>query len=256
MSSDQILAHLQRTLEGLAKHLFGPSIPMRWVGAYFPFTDPSLELEIWFEGEWMEVLGCGVIHPEILRNAGRVPPPSTAPDGGGDADAAVSGWAFGLGLERWAMILFGIPDIRLFWSQDERFLSQFKSGDIVPFRPYSKYPPVYKDLSFWLPQSRTPPAYGEKAPSVHRDIRGGSDSGTMSAWHANDMYEAIRAAGGDLIEQVQLLDEFVHPKTNRISHCYRITWRSMDRNLTNEEIDELQVQVRERVSEELGVELR
>ena len=49
------------------------------------------------------------------------------------------------------MVLFNIPDIRLFWSQDERFLSQFKSGKITQFQSYSKYPPCYKDMSFWLP---------------------------------------------------------------------------------------------------------
>lgn len=65
------------------------------------------------------------------------------------------GWAFGLGLERLAMILFGIPDIRLFWSQDERFTSQFKKGVISKFVPYSKYPLCYKDVSFWLPENKS-----------------------------------------------------------------------------------------------------
>ena len=64
---------------------------MRWVDAYFPFTDPSLELEIKWEGDWLEVLGSGVYRDQVLVNAGR-----------GDC----FGWAFGLGLERWAMKLF------------------------------------------------------------------------------------------------------------------------------------------------------
>lgn len=63
------------------------------------------------------------------------------------------GWAFGLGLERLAMVLFSIPDIRLFWSEDERFTSQFKAGKIVKFNSYSKYPLCYKDVSFWLPET-------------------------------------------------------------------------------------------------------
>lgn len=55
-------------------------------------------------------------------------------------------WAFGLGLERLAMVLFDIPDIRLFWSEDERFTKQFKAGQVTKFTPYSKYPPVFKVL--------------------------------------------------------------------------------------------------------------
>lgn len=61
------------------------------------------------------------------------------------------GWAFGLGLERLAMVLFDIPDIRLFWSEDDRFSSQFQDGKITKFVPYSKFPMCYKDVSFWLP---------------------------------------------------------------------------------------------------------
>lgn len=64
-----------------------------------------------FQGKWLEVLGCGVIHRDVMNNAGR---------------KGEVGWAFGLGLERLAMVLFSIPDIRLFWSNDVRFLSQFK----------------------------------------------------------------------------------------------------------------------------------
>ena len=61
------------------------------------------------------------------------------------------GWAFGLGLERLAMVLFSIPDIRLFWSKDSRFLEQFQDGKITHFQPFSKYPPCIKDVSFWVP---------------------------------------------------------------------------------------------------------
>lgn len=88
------------------------------------------------------------------------------------------GWAFGLGLERIAMVLFGIPDIRLFWSEDPRFRQQFADGSIVPFRPFSKNPPCYKDVSFWLP-----------------------DAG----FHENDLCEVIRDAGGLLVEEVKLV---------------------------------------------------
>jgi tRNA synthetases class II core domain (F) len=94
--TDLAAKRLKEALEGLAKHLFG-DVECRWVDAYFPFTNPSFELEIFFEGDWLEVLGCGVTEQAILDangNTGNV------------------SWAFGLGLERLAMVLFDIPDIR------------------------------------------------------------------------------------------------------------------------------------------------
>jgi len=196
---------LKTTLEGLMDHLFGP-VEKRWNEDYFPFTDPSFEMEIMYEGEWLEVLGCGVIHQEVLEMAGR---------------EDRRGWAFGLGLERLAMILFKIPDIRLFWSNDERFLNQFQQGTITEFQPYSKFPPVFKDIAFWIPES----------------------------FVENDFYELGRGIAGDLVERMELTDSFTNPKTNKTSKCYRVTYRSMDRSLTNEEIDALQNELRERVAE-------
>ena len=204
---------LKAGLEGMVAKLFG-NVEMRWVPAYFPFTNPSFELEIFFQGEWLEVLGCGIIQPEIVRNSGR-----------GESEI---GWAFGLGLERLAMVLFDIPDIRLFWTADDRFHKQFTSGNIVRFIPFSKYPPCYKDVTFWVPDG----------------------------FHPNDLNEVVRDIAGDLVEQVELMDEFTHPKTQKISNCFRITYRSMERSLTNEEIDELQLHVRESVVNRFGAELR
>lgn len=107
---------LKQTLEALCADLFGAQAERRWVDAYFPFTHPSFELEVLHEGRWLEVLGCGVVRQELLASAG--------------AGQKV-GWAFGLGLERLAMILYGIPDIRLFWSEDTGFTHQF--AKLSPF---------------------------------------------------------------------------------------------------------------------------
>ena len=107
-ASKKVEADMKETLDGLVRALFG-DVEMRWNPDYFPFTDPSWELEIRFNGEWTEVLGCGVVRQEILSTCGY-----------GHARA----WAFGLGLERLAMILFNVPDIRLFWSRDSRFHEQ------------------------------------------------------------------------------------------------------------------------------------
>lgn len=126
------------------------------------------------------------------------------------------------------MVLFKIPDIRLFWTSDERFHQQFQPGVITTFEPYSKYPGCYKDVSFWVPQN----------------------------FHVNDFHALARDVAGDLIEHVELIDEFTHPKTSRTSHCYRLMYRSMDQSLTNEEVDVLQFKLRERLQGELGAELR
>jgi len=211
-SCSLVASDLKATLEGLCDHLFGP-VEKRWLDDHFPFTEPSFELEIFYNGDWMEVLGCGVIHSDVLTNVGL---------------EHRRGWAFGLGLERLAMVLFAIPDIRLFWTDDVRFSSQFKPGQLTTFTPYSKYPPCFKDISFWLPEDFEP----------------------------NDFFELSRSVAGELIEKVDLVDTFTHPKNGRTSHCYRIAYRSMDRNLTDEEINQLQVELRDRVASELNATLR
>lgn len=90
---------------------------------------------MFFDGKWVEMLGCGVIHQSVLDRSGR---------------GTERGWAAGLGLERFAMRLFKIPDVRLFWSTDKRFLEQFTKGQITEFKEFSKYPVCYKDLSMWI----------------------------------------------------------------------------------------------------------
>ena len=168
---------------------------------------------MFYQDEWLEVLGCGVIHADVLDRCGL---------------ASRRGWAFGLGLERLAMVLFAIPDIRLFWTDDERFHKQFKEGTVSTFKPYSKYPPVFKDIAFWCPES-----YVE-----------------------NDFNELARSIGGELIERVENIDTFTNPKTGKTSNCYRITYRSMDRSLTDVEINALQDSLRDEAASALSVELR
>lgn len=162
---EPVAAHLKYSLNAMLRKLFAdePDLEVRWIQAYFPFTSPSYEVEIKYKGEWLEVLGCGVVRQELLNQAG-------LPD--------KIGWAFGLGLERLAMVLFGIPDIRLFWSQDERFLSQFTPGHIQKFKAFSKYPPCIKDISFWLPENE---------------------------WQENNFCELVRDVAGDIVENVKLV---------------------------------------------------
>ncbi|KAI9300131.1 phenylalanyl-tRNA synthetase, partial [Cunninghamella echinulata] len=216
---EPLVAHLKHSINSMICHLFAsePNLKVRWIEAYFPFTSPSYEVEIYYQGEWLEVLGCGIVQQALLNQ--------------NKQGNKTVGWAFGMGLERLAMVLFGIPDIRLFWSQDERFIEQFTPGHINKFQPFSKYPPCIKDISFWLPES------DEK-------------------WHDNNFCETVRGVAGDLVENVKLIDDFTHPKTKKRSLCYRIIYRSMDRNVTNEEINEIQETVRSTVQSEFKVDLR
>jgi phenylalanyl-tRNA synthetase alpha chain len=221
-SSEHVISDLKDSLEGLAGRLFGSGADIRWVGGDFPFTTPSFELEVLWGGEWLEVLGCGELRRGVLEH-------------GGIKNGATRGWAFGLGLERLAMVRFGIPDIRLFWSQDPRFVKQFQSGNLTTsFQPYSNFPPVHKDVSFW--------------------VEGDSATGTRLPFHENDVHECARDVGGDLIEQVECIDIF--SKDGRTSRCYRITFRSMDKNLTHGEINELYHEIRSVISSRLPVSLR
>lgn len=213
VTAEQIVIHdLRSALEGMVDKLFG-KVPKRWIGAYFPFTEPSFELEIHYNGKWLEVLGCGMIQKAILQTAGQ---------------AERHGWAFGLGLERLAMVLFDIPDIRLFWSRDARFLDQFETAKIVKFKPYSRMPACYKDVSFWVPET----------------------------FHENDFFEVVRNVAADIVEDVSLVDKFTHPKKNQTSYCFRINYRDMERTLRNEEVDEMQERVKAALVSELKVTLR
>lgn len=228
-----ISVHLKKTLEYLVNQVFetakesarlvGSTEPylneplkVRWVEAYFPWTSPSWEIEVWWKGEWLECCGCGLVQQQVLLNSGL----------GNDK----LGWAFGVGLDRIAMLLFGIPDIRLFWTLDERFSNQFEMDKIATFKPYSKFPGITRDVSFWLPSE--------------------------SLLHVNDVMEIVRTHGNDLIENVTSIDEFVHPKTGQRSQCYRINYQSMDRNLTNEEINDIHKKVEDDLINYFDVKIR
>lgn len=257
-----MVRHLHASLEQLIARVFDAAkaggignadrsdepMKVRWIEAYFPFTSPSFEVEVYWQGEWLELLGCGIVKQSILNNAGlrdRV------------------GWAWGLGIERLAMLLFGIPDIRLFWSQDKRFLDQFQEDRVKKYEPFSKYPACYKDVAFWInasPAASSPvgtESDAGAAAAAGGDSTKASPADTQSAaFHENDVMEIVRDIGGSLVEDVKLVDEFVHPTSGRKSLCYRINYRSLERTLTNEEINKLHERVAASLKDDLGVELR
>ena len=118
------IGHLRATLEHMIRRLFGPESKMRFRPSFFPFTEPSAEVDmscLFCKGAgcgtcsqtgWMEILGCGMVHPQVLRNCGIDP-------------EQWSGFAFGLGIDRVAMLKFDVPNIRTLFENDLRVLDQF-----------------------------------------------------------------------------------------------------------------------------------
>lgn len=106
------LGHLKGTVEHFLRTMFGPDVKVRFRGSYFPFTEPSMEVDVFFRGKWLEVLGCGMVDPNVLTMAGIDP-------------EKYSGFAAGFGVERFAMVIHQIGDIRSFFNGDKRFLEQF-----------------------------------------------------------------------------------------------------------------------------------
>ena len=110
-------ADLKGTLEAFVAAFFGQALEMRFRPSYFPFTEPSAEVDIRWQRDddgtrWLEVLGCGMVHPNVLKSCGIDPERYT-------------GFAFGMGIERLAMLRYGVTDLRAFFENDVRFLQQF-----------------------------------------------------------------------------------------------------------------------------------
>ena len=118
------MADLKGTLELFAREMFGARSRIRFRPSFFPFTEPSAEVDVLCflcagsgcrvckQSGWLEILGSGMVHPQVLRNGGYDP-------------EEVTGWAFGMGIERIAMLKYGVDDLRLFFENDLRFLRQF-----------------------------------------------------------------------------------------------------------------------------------
>ena len=107
-------ANLKAVLSQFVGHFFEREAQLRFRPSYFPFTEPSAEVDVlWGEGKWLEILGCGMVHPRVLESAGI------------DAEE-FTGYAFGMGVERLAMLRYGVSDLRTFFENDLRFLSRFR----------------------------------------------------------------------------------------------------------------------------------
>ncbi|MCG2695042.1 phenylalanine--tRNA ligase subunit alpha [Candidatus Parcubacteria bacterium] len=112
IGEDITLANLKGVLEEFFKKLFNKKVEIRFRPSYFPFTEPSVEVDLRLKGEWLEIAGAGMVHPQVLKNV-KIDPDKW------------QGFAFGVGIDRVAMLKYKIDDIRLFYGSDMRFLKQF-----------------------------------------------------------------------------------------------------------------------------------
>ena len=110
---DVSFANLKAVLHEFVERFFERRAELRFRPSYFPFTEPSAEVDVLSEsGQWLEILGCGMVHPNVLQTVGIDPETFT-------------GYAFGMGVERLAMLRYGVGDLRLFFENDLQFLRQF-----------------------------------------------------------------------------------------------------------------------------------
>lgn len=211
------VAELREVLIDVAKNIYGPEVEYKFAEDSFPFTTPSLEMAIKWDDRWLEILGAGVVHPQVLKNLG------IDPD-------LYNGWAFGTGIERLAMIKMDIPDIRIFWSTDPRIVGQFRNLE-SRFKEVSRYPMTYRDISFVVNRETALNNYYE----MIRDCGG-------------DLIE--EASLSDRYENKEKFGE------GKISYTFRIVYRSHERTLTNDEVNKIQAFIEERTKSEFNAVVR
>ena len=204
---------LKKALSEVATSVFG-NINFRFYDHNFPYTDPSFEMEAEIGGNWVEMVGSGMVRKTVLSNLGL---------------EGYHGWAFGFGLERLAIASMELPDIRLLWSEDPRVKKQLKLGQ--KFVEVSKYPPAVRDISFIVNNDFVP----------------------------NDYFDFVRELAPGLVEQVELLDKYENAEKfgpDKISYAYRITYRSLERTLTSEEIDQVHKKLEGMTAKTFGATVR
>ncbi len=197
------LDELKRVLSDIVETVFGKGVEYRFLDDTFPYTDPSTQIEVKVNGDWVEILGAGMVKPSVLSKMGI---------------EGYNGWAFGFGIERLAILSMKLPDIRLLWSDDERVKKQLILG--AEYKEVSKFPPVVRDISFVVSKTFVP----------------------------NEYFDLVRETAGERVEEVALLDKYENDEkfgTDNMSYAYRITYRSLDRTLTSEEVDALHKKLEE-----------
>jgi len=208
------LDDLKVALSEIVESVFGKETEYRFLDDTFPYTDPSTQVEVKVNGDWVEILGAGMPKKSVLKKMGV---------------EGYNGWAFGFGLERLALLGMKLPDIRLLWSEDERVKKQLVLGQ--EFVEVSKYPSVVRDISFIVDKGFVP----------------------------NNYFDLVREVAGDLVEQVSLIDTYENAEklgSDKVSYAYRITYRSIDKTLTNEEVNTLHAELEAATVKNFGATIR
>jgi len=208
---------LEEVQVDIVKSIFGKNLEWKFLVDSFPFTDPSVELDIKFGDKWMEVTGAGLVHPQVLKNFGLDP-------------EIYNGWAFGFGIDRLAMVKMGIPDIRILWSDDPRIINQFKDIN-SRYKEVSKFPETSRDISFVIDKNINLNNYYE----IVRDF-------------AENLIEEVK-----LVDSYENEEKFGKDKK---SYTFRIIYRSPEKTLTSKEINKIQEKIRERTKQDLNAVLR
>ncbi len=206
---------LKNALSTIVKSIFGEDVKFRFNPDVFPYTDPSLEVEIDLNGKWLELLGGGMPKKLVLKNFGI---------------EGYNGWAFGFGLERLAIAKMEIPDIRIFWSNDQRVKDQLKNLE-NKYKEVSKYPAVERDISFIIDKNIS----------------------------LNNYYELVQDVAEGLIEEVKLTDSYENDEkfgAGQKSYTFHIVYRSLEKTLTNEEVNVIHDKITEKTKKELGAIIR
>ncbi|EKD25625.1 MAG: hypothetical protein ACD_80C00011G0012 [uncultured bacterium (gcode 4)] len=227
---------LKEVLSNTIKALFWENVKFRFNQDQFPYTTDSLEVEVEFEWKWLEVLWAWVVHPTVLEKLWL-------------DSTKYNWWAFGFGIDRLVMALKKVPDIRILRSEDKRITSQW--WNLNPYKEVSNFPPVYKDISFVTSKDKFVKNTVEMEKSWKIELINEADS--------FDLAGIARDVSWWLIEEVRVIDIFENDKkfgNDKKSVCVRITFRSLERTLTNEEINIAYFKIREKLEKELNYELR
>ncbi len=209
------LDELKRVLSEVVETVFGKDTEYRFLDDTFPYTDPSTQIEVMVNGEWVEILGAGMIKSSVLSKMGI---------------EGYNGWAFGFGIERLAILSLDLPDIRLLWSDDERVKKQLVLGQ--KYKEVSKYPPIKRDISFVVSKENFTP---------------------------NDYFDLVRDVIGDMAEEMALMDEYENDEkfgAGNKSFAYRITYRSLEKTLTDEEVNAIHKKLEEETTRVYGAKIR
>jgi phenylalanyl-tRNA synthetase alpha chain len=212
-----VLKDLQDVLVDIATKIFGDDVEYKILDDTFPFTDPSTQIEIKVGEQWLEIVGAGIVHTQVLKNL--------------DIDSdEYNGWAFGFGLERLAMVKMNVDDIRVFWSKDPRITSQFTDINST-YTEVSKYPMSYRDISFVVDKDMSLNSYFEIVRECGGDL--------IEQVEQTDTYTDAEKFGAD-----------------KVSYTFRVVYRSPERTLTNEEVNAIQEEIIRKTKEELNAQVR